>query len=51
MYIGRNMTKECCGEVWTVDKLRIVNQIKPKHCKWTPEITGTIDKDKCMIES
>ena len=29
---------------------RMVNQIKPKHHKWTPEITGMIDKDKCMIE-
>ena len=27
-------------------KLRMVNQIKPKHHKWTSEITGTIDRDK-----
>ena len=24
---------------------------RPKHHKWTPEITGTIDKDKGMIET
>ena len=24
----------------------MVNQRKPKHRKWTPEITGTIDRDK-----
>ena len=23
-----------------------LNQLKPKHRKWTPEITGTIDRDK-----
>ena len=23
---------------------------KPKHRKWTLEITGTIDKDTCMTE-
>ena len=28
-----------------MDKLRMVNQIKSKHRKWTPEITGTIDGD------
>ena len=44
------MTRECCSEVWTVDKIRMVNQIGPKHRKWTPEITGTIDKYRCMIE-
>ena len=25
---------------------RMVNQIKPKYRKWTPESTGTIDRDK-----
>ena len=30
-----------------MDKLRVVNQIKPKYRKWTPEITGRIDRDKC----
>ena len=43
------MTRERCSEGWAVDKLRMVNQIKPKHRKWTPEITGTtgtIDRDK-----
>ena len=44
------MTRECCSEVWTVDKIRMVNQIRPKYRNWTPEITGTIDKDKCMID-
>ena len=44
------MTRERCSEVWTVDKIRMVNQIRPTHRKWTPEITGTIDMDKCMIE-
>ena len=39
------MTREQCSEGWAVDKLRMVNQIKPKHRKWTPEITGTIDGD------
>ena len=29
-----------------MNKLRIVNQIKPKHSKWNPEMTGTIDRDK-----
>ena len=24
----------------------MVNHIKPKHRKWTPEITETIDRDK-----
>ena len=24
----------------------MVNQIKPKHRKWTPEVTGAIDRDK-----
>ena len=24
----------------------MVNQIKPKHRKWTPEITGIIGRDK-----
>ena len=41
------MTRELCSEGWTVDKLRMVNQIKPKYRKWTPESTGTIDRDKC----
>ena len=40
------MTGEPCSEGWAVDKLRMVNQIEPKHRKWTPEITGTIDRDK-----
>ena len=40
------MTRELCSEGWAVDKLRIVNQIKPKYRKWIPEITGTIDRDK-----
>ena len=40
------MTKERYGEGWAVDKLRMVNQIKLKHRKWTPEITGTIDRGK-----
>ena len=40
------MTRERCGEGWAVDKLRMVNRIKPKHRKWTPEITGMIDRDK-----
>ena len=44
------MTRECCSEVWAVGKIRMVNQIRPKHRKWTPEITGMIDKDKFMIE-
>ena len=25
---------------------RMVNQIKPKHRKWTPKITGMVDRDK-----
>ena len=40
------MTRELRCEGWVVDKLRMVNQIKPKQCKWAPEITGTIDSDK-----
>ena len=40
------MTRERCSEGWAVDKLRMVNQIKPKHRNWTPEVTGTIDRDK-----
>ena len=40
------MTRERCSEGWAVDKLRMVNQKKPQHRKWTPEITGTIDRDK-----
>ena len=40
------MTRELCSEGWAVDKVRMVNQIKPKYRKWTPEITGTIDRDK-----
>ena len=44
--LGRRVTRERCSEGWAVEKLRIVNQIKPKHRKWTPEITGTfIDMD------
>ena len=41
------MTRERSSEGWAVDKLRMVNQIKPKYRKWTPGVTGTIDKDKC----
>ena len=41
------MTRELCSEGWTVDKVRIMNQIKPKYRKWTPGVTRTIDKDKC----
>ena len=41
------MTRELCSEGWAVDKLRIINQIKPKYRKWTPKVTRTIDKDKC----
>ena len=44
------MTSEHCSKVWTVDKIRVVTQIRPKHHKWTPEITGMIDKYKYMIE-
>ena len=42
------MTRERCSEVWAVDKVRMVDmdQTNPKHRKWTPEITGTIEKDK-----
>ena len=40
------MTRELCSEGWAVDKLGMVNQTKPKYRKWTPEITGTIDRDK-----
>ena len=29
-----------------MDKLRMVSQIKPKYRKWTPGVTGTIDRDK-----
>ena len=39
------MTRERRSEGWAVDKIRMVNQIKPKHCKWTPEFTGAIDRD------
>ena len=41
------MTRELCSEGWAVDKVRIMNQIKPKYLKWTPGVTRTIDKDKC----
>ena len=41
------MTRELCSEGWAVDKVRIINQIKPKYRKWTPGVTRTIDKDKC----
>ena len=41
------MTRELCSEGWAVDKVRIMNQIKPKYRKWTPGVTRTIDKDKC----
>ena len=40
------MTRERCSEGWAVDKFRMVNQIKPKYRKWTPEITEMIDRDK-----
>ena len=40
------MTRERCSEGWAVDKLRMVDQIKPKHRRWTPGITGTINRDK-----
>ena len=40
------MTRELCSEGWAVDKVRIMNQIKPKYRKWTPGVTRTIDKDK-----
>ena len=40
------MTRERCSEGWAVDKLRVMNHVKPKHRKWTPEITGMIDRDK-----
>ena len=39
------MTRELCSKEWVVDKVRMVNQIKPKYCKWTPESTGMIDRD------
>ena len=41
------MTRELSSEGWAVDKLRMVSQIEPKYRKWTPGVTGTIDKDKC----
>ena len=41
------MTRELCSEGWVVDKVRIMSQIEPKYRKWTPGVTGTIDKDKC----
>ena len=40
------MIRERCSEGWAVDKLRMVNQIKPKHREWTLGDTGTIDRDK-----
>ena len=41
------MTRELCSEGWAVDdKVRMVGQIKPKYRKWSPESTGTIDRDK-----
>ena len=40
------MTRELCSEGWAVDKLQMVNQIRPQHRKWTPEVIGTIDRDK-----
>ena len=45
IYLWRRMTRERCSEGWAVDKLRMVNQIEPKHLKWTPKITGMIDGD------
>ena len=40
------MTRERCSKGWVVDKLEMMNQTKPKHSKWAPETTGTIDRDK-----
>ena len=40
------MTRERSSEGWAVDKLRMVSQIKPKYRKWTPGVTGTIDRDE-----
>ena len=40
------MTRERCSEGCAVDKLRNGEPNKPKHRKWTLEITGTIDRDK-----
>ena len=33
-----------------VDKLRMANQTERKYRKWTPEIIGTIDRDKYVID-
>ena len=41
-----HMTRERYSEGWAVVELRMVNQIQPKHRKWPPVITGTIDRDK-----
>ena len=40
------MTRALCSEGWMVDKVRMINQIKPKYRKWTPEITE-VDRDEC----
>ena len=37
------MTRELTCEGRAVDKLRMVNQIKPKYHKWTPGVTGAIN--------
>ena len=48
IYLGRYKTRERYSEGWAVVKLRMVNQSEPKHRKWTPEITGTIDRETHM---
>ena len=39
------MTRELSSEGRAVGKLRMVSQIKSKYRKWTPGVTGTIDRD------
>ena len=42
MYLARRMTRERC--------VKGSEPNKTQYCKWTPDITGTIDRDEYMIE-
>ena len=38
IYLGRNVTRERYSDVWTVQKLRIVNQINPNPANGLQEL-------------
>ena len=46
IYLGRHVIRERCSEGIGGGQVKDGEPNKPKHRKWTPEITGMIDRDK-----